>query len=1034
MSNSLCIKLLGEFYLATDGLPLQGVNSERLQALLSFILLHRDTPQLRQQVAVHLWPGGTEADAKANLRRRLHELKQAIPDIDRWLRIEPKTIQWSMAEGYQCDVVEFERAIAQSASTSTNQVQTLKQAADLYQGDLLPSCYDDWIVPYREQLRQQAILGLDTLVTLLSNQGDYHSAISYAYQLKRIDPLYEPAYCHLMRLHAQMGDRASALRLYHQCMTTLQSELGVNPSPTTCKLYEELLSLDAVSPPPTCASNALSPAVDVSNLLPEAPRGQVVPTTELPLIGREREWATIQLWRSRCLQNEYPEVLLLLGEPGIGKTRLLEELVKTVQTTDSYVLWGRGFEAEMLRPYGVWGDVFQAIGATKFLDEMRSLVLNAESTTTLNRGRLFDLGVQFIAQLTETAPVLIVLDDIQWLDETSIAFLHYVVRLLGQQKLVSFACAARKREIETNLPADRFIQTLHREHRIYTVELMPLDRSQTLTLAQAIGYDADDDRIFAGSGGNPLFTLEIVRAQVQSNHATPDTLEKLIQGRIRQLDESTRELMPWMAALGHSFNPTTLARVADLPLPRLLNAIDQLEQHGIIRPGSTIAGQVSYNFAHDIVRQVAYEQVSEPRRKLIHTHIAQTLNAIASPTSPLINDVAHHADLGSDPLLAATACWMAADHCLRVFAYPEAAELTQRGIRHCQSLSTNERIHLHLNLLKTCIKAGVPKQHVSALKQELQSLIQDAIALGLKEDESTGLEALIVLNYDHGNLGEVQRYSLRAAEQGRTASPATTMYMLAHTGACLAEIGREIPRAEALLLEAQSIGDRLGTSSIDIPFGLGCVRRFQGEIEQARELLQQGWQRAQAAQDHWRECTNLTNLVMLELETGNPLAAMHHCAELTRVAAQMGDGSEAPHAAALNAVTQYVLQEQHATEHLEQSCQHLQCIDSPRMLAYVQTIAAQWDLQQGNLDQAIARAEMALEAAQIVSNSSEIALAWSVIIQVGYQRGNRKCAQQHFADLKTKLQDQALSKQAQQRMAALEDCLFNARPISEEVD
>lgn len=1034
MPNSLYIKFLGDFYLATDGLPLQGVNSERLQALFAFILLHRDTPQLRQQVAVHLWPDATDADAKANLRRRLHELKQAIPDIDRWLRIEPKTIQWVMAEDCECDVVAFERAIAQSASSSTDQVQTLKQAADLYQGDLLPSCYDDWIVPYREQLRQQAIAGLDALVTLLSNQSDYHSAINYAHQLKRIDPLYEPAYCHLMRLHAQMGDRATALRLYHQCMTTLQAELGVNPSPTTCKLYEELLGLDEVPPPPTCASNAPSPVVDVSNLLPEAPKRQVVPATELPLIGREREWAAIQLWRSRCLQDEHPEVLLLLGEPGIGKTRLLEELVKTVQTSDSYVLWGRGFEAEILRPYGVWGDVFQAIGATKFLDEMRSLVLNAESAATLNRGRLFDLGVQFIAQLTETAPVLIVLDDIQWLDETSIAFLHYVVRLLGQQKLVSFACAARKREIETNLPADRFIQTLHREHRIHTVELMPMDRSQTLILAQAVGYDADDDRIFAGSGGNPLFTLEIVRAQVQSNRTTPDTLEKLIQGRLRQLDEPTRELIPWMAALGHSFSPTTLARVADLPLPRLLNAIDQLEQHGIIRPGSPSAGQVSYNFAHDIVRQVAYEQVSEPRRRLIHTHIAQTLNAIASPTSPLINDVAHHADLGSDPLLAATACWMAADHCLRVFAYPEASELTQRGIRHCQSLSTKERIHLHLNLLKSYVKAGVPKQHASVLKQELQSLIQEANALGLKEDESTGLEALIVLNYDHGNLGEVQRYSLRAAEQGRTASPTTTMYMLAHTGACLAEIGREISRAEALLLEAQSIGDRLGNSSIDIPFGLGCVRRFQGEIEQARELLWQGWQRAQVAQDHWRECTNLTNLVMLELETGNPLAALHHCTELTHVAAQMGDGSEAPHAAALNAVTQYVLQEQHATEHLEQSCQLLQRLDSPRMLAYVQTIAAQWDLHQGNLDQAIARAEMALEAAQIVSNPSEIALAWSVIIQVGYQRGNRKCAQQHFVDLKTKLKDQALSVQAQLRMAALEDCLFDSMPLTQEVD
>lgn len=598
MSKSLHIKLFGEFYIASDGLPIHGVKSERLQALLAFMLLHRNAPQTRQQVAVHLWPDAMDGDAKANLRRRLHELKQLIPNADRWLRVETKTIQWLLTEHCFVDVAQFEAAITQSQSTQSR--QALEQAAMLYQGDLMPSCYDDWIVPYREQLRQQAIAGLDTLVTLLTTQGDNRPAIRYAQQLQRIDPLYEPAYCHLMRLHAQAGDRGSALRAYHQCMTTLQAELGVNPSPTTCKLYQDLLTLDDAPSPLTCAANAQIQAPAVSPLLPLTPSSLAVPTTELPLIGRETEWAAMQVWRSHCLEQNQPDLLWLLGEPGIGKTRLLEELAKTMQTSGGYVLWGRGFEAEMLRPYGVWTDIFQAIGATNFLDELKSLMLNGSSAATLNRGRLFDLAVQFISQLAETASVLIVLDDIQWLDETSIAFLHYAVRLFSQQRPVWFACAARKREIEANLPADKFIQALHREHRIHTVELTPLDRPQTLALAQAIGYTADDDRIFTSSGGNPLFALEIVRAHAQSDRTAPDTLETLIQGRLRQLDEATRDLVSWMAALGRSFNPTTLATVADCPLPRLLSAIDQLEQHGIIRPGSAMAGELSYNFAHDM--------------------------------------------------------------------------------------------------------------------------------------------------------------------------------------------------------------------------------------------------------------------------------------------------------------------------------------------------------------------------------------------------------------------------------------------------
>ncbi|HEY9603869.1 MAG TPA: hypothetical protein V6C85_19795, partial [Allocoleopsis sp.] len=267
----------------------------------------------------------------------------------------------------------------------------------------------------------------------------------------------------------------------------------------------------------------------------------------------------------------------------------------------------------------------------------------------------------------------------------------------------------------------------------------------------------------------------------------------------------------------------------------------------------------------------------------------------------------------------------------------------------------------------------------------------------MKDEEATGLEALIVLNYEQGNLSEVQQHSLHAAERGRLASPTTTAYMLAHTGACLAEIGRDIPRAEALLLEAQSIGDRIGLETIDIPFGLGFIRRHQGEVEEARHLLRQGWQKARAAQDHWRECTSLTNLVMLELEAGNPSAALDCCSELIHVTAQMSEGSEAPHAAALDALVRYLMGEKNAEEALERSRQTLHQIDSPRMLAYIQTVAARMDLQQGRTKKAIARAEEALEAAQIVNNPSEIALAWAVIIQASIRLENHQCATQHVA-------------------------------------
>jgi hypothetical protein len=656
-------------------------------------------------------------------------------------------------------------------------------------------------------------------------------------------------------------------------------------------------------------------------------------------------------------------------------------------------------------------------------------VLDVGATTPLNRERLFDTAVQFLEQLAQTANVLVVLDDLQWLDETSIAFCHYAARVLRQQAPVLFAATARPRELEANAPAAKLIQNLQREQRIQAIALAALDCTATLDLAHCMGFANADDQIFIQSGGNPLFVLEIARAQdhAQDHPSIPaiGSLETLIQGRLKQVSDTAQDLIPWAAALGHSFNPTTLAQVAGCSLPQLLNAIEQLERHGIIRPGSSSQGEVAYIFSHDIVRQVAYEQCSAPRRQLIHTHIAQSLHVLADATSPLIDAVAHHADLGRDHALAAAACLAASRRCLRVFAYGDAAELTQRGIHHCQYLPTQARLHHHIQLLDVYVHTVVPKSQVFTLQQRLQELMQAAVDQGLQDDEATGLQALIVLNYDHGNLSAVQQQSLYAATQSRPTSPVKTMDLLAKTAACLGGIEQEIPKAEALIAEAQDIGDRLGRQSIDVPYTWGCVRRFYGQLEEARSHFFQGWQLAKQAQDHWRECTCLTRLIMVELESQQPQSALTYCAEFVAVATQMGEGSETVHATALEAISRYLCQEPGSDLALAQACAALESIDSPRVLAYVQTMAAAWDCDQGNPQTASQRARVALESAQRVDNLSEIVLAETILIQSYECSGDQAQAEHHHRELNQRCQTAVargypLSDRAQQRLAQLE--------------
>ncbi len=739
-------------------------------------------------------------------------------------------------------------------------------------------------------------------------------------------------------------------------------------------------------------------------------------TRSLPsLVGRGQEWAAIRSWMTAVAGNAGSEILLLIGEPGIGKTRLLEELGEEVRAANGHVLWGRGFEAEMVQPYGAWIDALRSIAPAQsdLPPGLGSLLPEAGTAPEgpADRSRLLDAVVQLLLQLSANGTTVVILDDIQWLDEASTALLHYAVRLLSDSPVL-FACASRKRELEDNASAFKFVQAFRREQRVRRIELAPLDREQTTELAHSVDTSADGNRVFADSGGNPLFILEVAHALVHQDTRSDD-LGALIQDRLLQLDGTVRELLPWAAALGRSFNPTTLARVADCSHNQLLVAMEQLERHGIIRPGTSLNGEIGYDFAHDIVRQIAYRQQSELRRQLTHRQIAHALDKLSPADDALAGDVAHHASLGGDRELAASASLAAAERCLRLFAYAEAAELAQRGIQHCQSLDDCSRVRLHVGLLKVYVTAGVTRDRVPQLESELHQLIAQASTLGLKDEEAIALEALIALNHDHGNLTGVQEHSLRAAERGRAASPTTTARMLAYAGGCLAEIEREMSRAEALLLEAQSLAARVGLEMIDISSGLGIVGYYNADFAGASLLLQKAWRMAEAEQDHWRECICLKYLAMLGLEGGNPTAALTYSREMAMVAAKMGDeGSEGPCAVALNSLAHYALGQVGAEATLEQALATLRQIDDQRMLAYTLTFAAEIDLEKGRVELAIARAEAALPAAQTVDYPSGIAIAWAAMVQGVLALGDPQRAIEYFQDLQRQIDNRALSVRA----------------------
>jgi predicted ATPase/DNA-binding SARP family transcriptional activator len=309
-AEELAIHLLGAFNILYKGQALPALQADRPQSLLAYLLLHRQAPQSRRRLAFLLWPDSGEAQALNNLRNLLHTLRRALPDADRYLAIDKMTLQWRPELPICLDVAQFEAALAdaQQASDPNTALGRLQQAVALYQGQLLPANYDDWLIPVREELDGRYQAALRELIDLLAREGAYPAAAAYAQRLVQLDLLDEGHTIRLMRLHAQAGDRNGVRRAYQACLTVLEQELGAEPEPETKAAYETLLRQAA-----TNEATASAPA--------DVPRPRPLPTSSTPFVGRQVELHEI----GQLLGDPHCRLLTITGPGGIGKTRLAVE-------------------------------------------------------------------------------------------------------------------------------------------------------------------------------------------------------------------------------------------------------------------------------------------------------------------------------------------------------------------------------------------------------------------------------------------------------------------------------------------------------------------------------------------------------------------------------------------------------------------------------------------------------------------------------------------------------------------------------------
>jgi DNA-binding SARP family transcriptional activator len=678
MVPALNIRLLGEFSLDHDGTPITGVNTPRLQSLLAYLLLHRDAPQSRAHLAFQFWPDSTDAQARSNLRTLLHRLRRALPADAPFLDVDAQIVQWHPDAPATVDVVAFEEALGEAEEASEDQVarNALEQAAHIYQGDLLPSCYDDWILPHRERLRQAHLRALERLTRLLEDRRDYDAAIAHAQRILRLDPLHEAACRRLMHLQGLKGDRTGALRAYHTCATTLQRELGVEPSPATQRAYEGLLKIDT------------QPAA--------VPR---LATGLTPLVGREEEWAQLQAAWRRAARG--PRFVLLLGEAGIGKTRLVEELLHWASQ--------RGIDHAYARCYAAEGDLAYAPVAAllrartlpvlddlwlsevaRLLPEVLAghpdLTPRRPMTEAWERWRLFEALAQ--AVLGTGQPNLLVVDDLQWCDRESLEWLHFLLRFDSKAPLLVVG-TCRPEELNEDCPLTRALPILHRDVRLRELTLGPLDEGRTANLAagvsgQALG-PAAAARLYRDTEGNPLFVVESLRTGPPTGEALPDLagspmpprVQAVLATRLAQLSAPARQLAEVAATIGRHFAVPLLQQASDTDEEGLARGLDELWRRRIVRE----RGLDAYDFSHDKLREAAYSALSPARRRLLHHRTAQALENIhAHDLDPVSRQVAAHYRRTGRPAQAIPHYLRAGELAKGVCAQEEAVACFERGL------------------------------------------------------------------------------------------------------------------------------------------------------------------------------------------------------------------------------------------------------------------------------------------------------------------------------------------------------------------
>jgi tetratricopeptide (TPR) repeat protein len=641
-------------------------------------------------------------------------------------------LQWTPAASIEVDVEDFTSSLAAARATTPQDgddetIACLRRAVACYAGDLLEGSYDEWLVEARERLRDQYVAALADLAALLSARGDHVEAVRMGRELVRREPVREASHQLLMALHDASGDRAAAVRAYHECVTTLHRELGVEPSRETAAAYAVL-----TRPGPA--------AVD---------EGPVVATRRAGLVGREREWGTLtSAWRGAA--SGRPQLVVVSGEPGVGKTRLVEELAEWSAHQGAVVASGRAYPTEGELGFGLaisWlrGGLRERVRRASSADraELGRLLPELDPSPAAERPvadqadrrhRLFDAIARVV--VGDGRPVMLVADDAQWTDAPSLQALHYLLRYDRTASLLAVA-TVRREDLDASHALVELLDALAVADRLTELTLDRLTPAATAALAAQLTdreVAADDtDELFAHTEGNPLFVVESVRAgwPASGTATLSPRLQAVISARIRQLTPPARDLLGVAAAVGRDVTVPLLREASSLDERTLVLSLDELWRRGLVREH----GADGYDFSHGRIRDAVYGELEPAVRRHHHVVVAASLQRLHEPDVEAVSgQIAVHHDRAGRPHEAVAWYQRGAAEAQRRSANAEAVRLLERALELVDELPATDRAALRLEVLSALPTplAGTEGFASERLATTQRRALDLAAALGLR--------------------------------------------------------------------------------------------------------------------------------------------------------------------------------------------------------------------------------------------------------------------------------------------------------------